>query len=147
MDEATREMIGCTFIAVCDAAGLGVLETANKTIMAAVENGGVSDPVARQALTVLVQACQPDDTASDVKDALVDVAEATAAKLGDSVGALAAAIGDDSITRITAHIARRIGRINATTPREEIVAILAMTDALDAALDRIKVDAGQKVDA
>ena len=44
MDEATRQMIGATYIAACDAAGIGVLETASTTLMDAVENGGVRDP-------------------------------------------------------------------------------------------------------
>jgi hypothetical protein len=129
MDQATREMIGACYIAVCDAAGIGVLDTANATLMNAVKNGGISDPTARKALEALVEACQPPDTTPALTAAMVNVEE--------SVGALSHAIGDESVARISKHISRRIGRINPLTPKSEIKAIIEMVEALDAALDRI----------
>jgi len=159
MDEATREMIGCAYLALADATGLGVLETANRTIMAAVENGGVRDPIARQALTVLVQACQPDDSDSDAKDEMAGVEDAVhrlqliaqlktvAARLKGAVDALAAATGDASIGRLVAYIDRRASRFNASSSLEDILAIVDMVTALEGALKRGTAKAAATVDA
>jgi hypothetical protein len=154
MDESVREMIGCCYLALADAAGLGVLGTANKTIMAAVENGGVRDPVARQALTVLVQACQPDDTASDVKDEMAAVEEGAAkrlqliarlktivANLEGVASALAAATGEDHYGRLLGHIRRRVDKVTLHSPLEDLLALSDMVEALGGLLDRTRVDA------
>jgi hypothetical protein len=66
MNESTRQALGAVFIAVADAAGPGVMQTACDTIMRAVDAGGVSDPYAKAALMTLVGSCRPIATASDL---------------------------------------------------------------------------------
>ncbi len=116
-----------------------MLDEANAIITGAVEDRSVRDPEARKVLRHLVAGCGASDKLAEVSDAM--------ANLTQSVGALSAATGDDSLARITGHIARRIARITPSTPLDEVKAIADMADALDAALDRVKVTAVDVVDA
>jgi hypothetical protein len=141
MDETTRQVINTIYVAFGTAAGIGVLNEANEIITGAVADGSVRDPAARLALRHLVANCGNADTQAQIGDAmgfLLDSADTAAANLSGSAGALAVATGDESIARITAHITRRVGRITAATPLEEVKAILGMVEALEGAVDRIK---------
>jgi hypothetical protein len=136
MDNATRQMIGATYIAVCSAAGIGVLDEANQILADAIESRSVSDPEAREALRILIQSCPPDT---------LDQANEAAANLSESTSALASAIGDDSLARLSGHIARRVGAINASTPVDEIRAIVGMIDAVEAFVERSAAKAAADV--
>jgi hypothetical protein len=127
MDETTREVVNTIYIAFAGAAGIGVLDEANAIIMAAVKDRSVRDPAAREALRHLVAACPPD-TLEQANDA--------AANLLGSTSALASAIGDDSLARLSGHIARRVAAINASTPVDEIRAIVGMIDAVEGYVNR-----------
>jgi hypothetical protein len=133
MDEATRETVNTIYVALASAGGIGVLDEANAIITEAVASRSVRDPAAREALRHLVAGCGEPDTNSQLADAM--------ANLKRSVGDLSAATGDDSLARITGHIARRVARITPSTPLAELQAIADMGAALDAALDRVSVSA------
>jgi hypothetical protein len=104
-----------------------VLDEANAIITAAVADRSVRDPEARKVLRHLVAACPPDT---------FDQANDAAANLLGSTSALATAVGDDSLSRLSAHIARRVAAINASTPVDEIRAIVGMIDAVEGFVNR-----------
>jgi hypothetical protein len=138
MDETTREVVNTIYIAFGGAAGIGVLDEANAIIMAAVKDRSVRDPEAREVLRHLVAACPPDT---------LEQANEAAANLLGSTAALASAIGDDSLARLSGHIARRVAAINASTPVDEIRAIVGMIDAVDGSVNRSAAKAAATVDA
>jgi hypothetical protein len=143
MDDTTRIVIGACYAAVCGAAGIHVREEADDIIRGALDSNYIRDSEAAAALRAMVReprvAVGPG-TLSELSDAMVNVTE--------SVSAVSAAVNDESIARLTAYVARRVGRIDATTSREEIGAILGMVDALEGALKRAAVAAAaDKVDA
>jgi hypothetical protein len=127
MDNATRQMIGATYVAACSAAGIGVLDEANRILADAIKSRSVSDPEARAALKILIQACPPDT---------LEQANEAAANLSESASALGSAIGDDNLARLSGHIARRVGAITAKTPVDEIRAIVGMIDAVEGYVNR-----------
>ena len=127
MDTTTREVVNTIYIGFCSAAGIGVLDEANAIIMAAVKDGAVRDPEAREVLRHLVAACPPDT---------LEQANEAAANLLESGTALASALGDSSLARLSGQIARRIGAIIPSTPAAEIRAIVGMLDAVEAYVNR-----------
>jgi hypothetical protein len=132
MDTTTREVCNTIYIAFGSAAGIGVLDEANAIITAAIKDGAVRDPEAREVLRHLAAACPPD-TLEQANDA--------AANLLGSASALASAISDDSLARLSGHIARRMAAINATTPVDEIRAIIGMIDAVEGYVNRLAAKA------
>jgi hypothetical protein len=132
MDGTTREFLNTIYIAFATASGAGVLDEANVIISEAVDEGCIRDPEACEALRHLVGACPPDT---------IEQANDAAANLAESVGDLSTAVGDTSMSNLSAHIARRVASINASTPIDEIAAIVDMVDALEAAARRVKVAA------
>jgi hypothetical protein len=132
MDDTTREFCNTIFIAFASASGVGVLDEATAIIAEAVDEGCVRDPDAREALRHLVAACPPDP---------IEQASAAAVNLTGSAGDLSAATGDDSLARVAAHIARRVSRITASSPAEEIQAVIDLVDGLEAAARRVKTEA------
>jgi hypothetical protein len=132
MDETTREVINTIYIALGTAAGIGVLDAANAIIAAAVKDRSVRDPAARDVLRHLVAACPPDT---------LEQANEAAANLSESTLELASAIGGDSLARLSGHIARRVAAINASTPVDEIRAIVGMIDAVEGYVNRVAAKA------